>query len=154
MLYNRIVCAPSVNITFVVLRPPVSVLIQPTFEHPAKTHVDHNRPAQPVDASRCCSCWSDGVQLRQSSICRLAVHAHLAIVRRAGACHAGAASTVRVAANRQLPPATPQRTASRSDDVALCRSHRSSIRRRDQSLTSAGRRSDVRNWMTTRCRCT
>ena len=46
------------------------------------------------------------------------------------------------------------RAACQSDDVALCRSHRSSVRRLDQSLTSAGRRPDVRNWMTTRCRCT
>jgi len=93
------------------------------------TTIGH-RPAKPVDARRCCSCWSGGVQLRQSSsICGLAVHARLAIVRRAGACQAGAASSVRVAENRQLPPATPQRAACRSDDVALCRSHRSSIRR-------------------------
>ena len=34
------------------------------------------------------------------SDCRLAVHAHLAIVRRAGACQAAAASSVRVAGNR------------------------------------------------------
>jgi len=41
-----------------------------------------------------------GVQLRQSSrICRLAVHARLAIVRRVGACQAGADSSVRVAGN-------------------------------------------------------
>jgi len=62
--------------------------------------------------------------------------------------------SVSLETDNSLPPPRSARLTEVTIDVALCRSHRSSIRRLDQSLTSAGRRPDVRTWMTTRCRCT
>ena len=70
------------------------------------TTIGEQRQSKHVDAAAAGLMVSNCASRRN---CRLAVRAHLAIVRRAGACQAGSDSSVPVAGNRLLSPAALQR---------------------------------------------